>query len=315
MADQDDDEYLFNQSGMRRSVRSIRWTEGQSKNVILPVYHSSSGGVAWHRFINNTAETIPACAIMAMASDPQIEMAGSDIFQVIYKCSKPSTTFRQTAAVNSRAAVLAGESGFCCFEGPVWIAYDSGTPARGEGWGPKPGQWTLSKGFPCTTLVDGIVDSTNKLLLGTLSPIGTLLCKATADNAAGSLATDTTDYKIQSGTAGSEADAGFTTQPAIYAREATSNNEFFTATWINNTWYADIRTGQITMYKAKLNGALADTDANATIDNVTCFGGGTAPSPTSAANTLDLAGSDNDDCVIVKDGTGYYLFNVMHHAC
>ncbi len=58
------------------------------------------------------------------------------------------------------------------------IAYDSGSPALGEGWGPKPGQWTLSKGFPCTTIVDGIWDATDKILQGSFGLIDTLLGKA-----------------------------------------------------------------------------------------------------------------------------------------
>jgi hypothetical protein len=290
-------------------IRSERAVRGGGETYGL----AGSKNQIWFPFKNTYAGTIPAYSVVEIVDC--IAVPGLDLSY--FTVTRPSTTFRGPShyAVTSAESVVENGTGQLRFHGTCRVAYDSGTPAKFEGWGPKPGQFTLSKGYPGLVSVHRIENTTSKWLLGTLTPITKILCKATADNAAGSLATDTSDYKIQSGTAGSEADAGFTTQPAIYAREATSNNEFFTATFVNNAWYADIETGRILMYKAKLNGALAATDANATIDNVTCFGGGTAPSPTSAANTLDLAGSDNDDCVVIKDGTGYYLINVMHHAC
>jgi len=303
--------YNFDEQSARRVVKSTLFTERMNRGGGASPSTPANLNQVWWPFRNDYAGTVPSYGVVAITG----VVAVTDTTSTIYTGNRPSTTFYQLYGVNSSLEVAEGEYGLLTLNGPCYIAYDSGTPAAGEGWGPKPGQFTLSKGFPSGTIVSGIQDTTNKWLLGTLAPITKILCKATADNAAGSLATDTSDYKIQSGTAGSEADAGFTTQPAIYARESTSNNEFFTASFANNAWYADIETGRILMYKAKLNGALADTDANATIDNATCFGGGTAPSPTSAANTLDLAGSDNDDCVIIKDGTGYYLINVMHHAC
>ena len=291
------------------AVRRVLGSPGRPINAPPGQFIAPPEGI---QFINDSGEEMPAGAIGAIKG-----YVTADNGVVYAEIEKPGTTFRRQYVVNTDIRVVADQGiGFCQFSDSYRIAHDtSWAPATGESGGPKPGSWLLWKGYPALVSVIGRANEADDILLGTLGEITTLLCKATADNAAGVLATDTSDYKIQSGTAGSEADAGFTTQPAIYAREATSNNEFFTATFVNGTWYANIETGRILMYKAKLNGALAATDANATIDNVTCFGGGTAPSPTSAANTLDLAGSDNDDCVVVKDGTGYYLFNVMHHAC
>jgi hypothetical protein len=63
----------------------------------------------------------------------------------------------------------------------VEVAYDSGTPALDEGWGPKPDQWKLFKGFPATAtpLID--LDSTNHIMLATWGPITDFLCKFDAD--------------------------------------------------------------------------------------------------------------------------------------
>lgn len=301
-------------ASVERIVRSVLDSERRLQNPVPPAPPPVGGESGWFKFKNEYAGEVPGRGVIRITSGVAIDnRAGS-----YYKATRPDTTFG-LYAVNSRVPVAQGAFGFCAFYGIREVLYESSspawTPALGDGGGPMPNSFKLGKNFPGMVRAHSIHDSTNKILLGSLEPINSLLCKATADNAAGALATDTSDYKIYKGTAGSEADAGFTTQPAIYAREAISNNEFFTASFIDGLWYADIETGRVLMYKALLNGALASTDGTATIDNVTCFGGGTPPSPTSATNTLALAGADNDDVVIVKDGTGYYLLNVKHHAC
>ena len=304
--------YYFNEDGTRRIVRAVRRVEQDPRTFDGSLPPMVSGHVRGNPLpcINDAGESIPPYSICPL------DTGATDGFRRP-KLKKSSTTFRRLFGLTGN---WTAENGKKCgvmvaVAGTGLVKYAGATPVTGEAWGAEPGKFTISKNFPaCCEIID-VWDASRSLALVALFPISRILCKCTDNNAAGSLATDTSDYKIQKGTAGSEADAGFTTQPAIYAREATSNNQFFFADWVNGLWYADLETGRILMYKAKLNGALADTDANATIDNVTAFGGGTAPSPTSAANTLDLAGADNDDCVIVKDGTGYYLLNVQHYAC
>jgi hypothetical protein len=61
---------------------------------------------------------------------------------------KPGTTFYDTFAVNSGRTVNAGKRGNAQLGQLVFVSFDTGTPAFGEVWGPKPGQWTISKGYP-----------------------------------------------------------------------------------------------------------------------------------------------------------------------
>jgi hypothetical protein len=191
----------------------------------------------WEGIKNASGETCPPFGLLAITGS---EQRGTEYKRTVLLGDMPSTTFYRDYAINGPTAIPAGKYGRCTrMCGGLWIAYDSGTPAAGEGWGPKPGQWTASKGFPGIT-VEGIKSSDRKLLLGTLGEIRTILCKAVAQNAAGSLATDVSDYKIYAGTAGSETDAGFTTVPAIYSRGDTMINEWFYATLRNGVWYAEL---------------------------------------------------------------------------
>lgn len=231
--------------------------------------------------------------------------------------TKPSTTFYREYVVNGPQKLRAGKTGKCFVGGIIWIAFDDadGTPANGEGWGPKPGQWTASKGFPGITC-EGIKDAARYLMLGTAGEIRTLLCKATAYLADGAVSSN---YQIWSGTIASGANSGFSTLPTIELVQDIPTDRFFVAHWVNNGWVGRMLGGGTRLLKCKLNGDLDATDATATIDNVTSFSGEGAPSPTSANNTLDLAGADNDDAVIIEDTSGasaaYYLLNVMHHDC
>lgn len=66
---------------------------------------------------------------------------------------------------------------------------------------------------------------------------------------------------------------------------------------------------EATLYKATLNGALATTDATATIDGAIPVNGSDG-SPTSADNLHDMEGDDNADCWVVRIGSSYYLIQV-----
>jgi hypothetical protein len=182
---------------------------------------------------NTSGEACPAYGLLAITGS---ELRGG---RQILLGAKPSTTFYRVYVVNGPTEIPAGAVGEAYFAaGPQWIKYDTGTPVNGEGWGPKPGQWTASKGFPGITC-EGIKDAARYLMLGTLGEIDTLLCKAVAQTASGTFSS-TSAYTIMQGTAGSEASAGFTTQPTIYSRSDIMINEWFHATFRNGIWYADL---------------------------------------------------------------------------
>lgn len=197
----------------------------------MPAYTRFLDRFCWEEFKNNSGEDVPPWGILAITGTT---MTGDTLKRPVLDCTKPSTTFYRKYVVNGPRRVKNGKRGSCT-RGPgmIPIAYDSGTPANEEGWGPKPGQFTLSKGYPAGVTVEGIHDSTNKILLGTLVPIATLLCKTTDAVPVGA----TTDYDIYGGTFGSEADAGFTTVPS--ARNRTCfiiSGAWVDLHWKNNGW-------------------------------------------------------------------------------
>lgn len=218
--------YVFDESGVRRIVGAVRRVEQSSRNspLNLPPMVSSGTPEKWIECTNAAGETIPAYSVVALdtgsTTDGRLHMAAK----------KPSTTFYRaygfTCSVDSSSP---GKVGVILETGLV--KYDSGTPAYGEGWGVKPGQYTVSKGYPGFICL-GIADATNKIMLAQFAPLMTLLGKSTGSISAGS----SSAYKIYAGTPGSESDAGFTSVPTAYFRTAIASGKWFKLTWINNGW-------------------------------------------------------------------------------
>lgn len=216
MAESSPEGWVLSDEALQKVIKTVRRELGRPVNQRDDRGRAPGfSGRLVYPFINDSESTAPRGAVLGVTASLKISLNEDAVFSVVYRCTQANTTFRNHWGVNVGGPVAAGECGLCTFEGPVNIAYDSGTPAFGEGWGPKPGQWTLSKGYPATTLVDGIVDSTNKLLLGTLAPITQLFIKATTTITAGAVSSGN-QYDILAGTLGSETDAGFTTVPNFY---------------------------------------------------------------------------------------------------
>lgn len=189
----------------------------------------------WEGIKNTSGESCPAYGLLAITG---MEMRGTTFKRPVLTGTKPSTTFYREYAVNGPTVIPAGGYGRCT-RGPaaLYIAYDSGTPALDEGWGPKPGQWTLSKGYPSTTTVSGIVDSTNKVLLGTLGPINTLAGKADSNIAA--ISTDTpTSGTVSVYYFGGTSYADTTQNVTAYNKSAAevTASKHLTMVWVNGIW-------------------------------------------------------------------------------
>ena len=107
--------------------------------------------------INTAGEIIPAYAVMRITTPTTVD--GDTVVNV----AKPDTSFNRVYLVNSAEPIDAasGSRGWGTF---AWdsdqILYDSGTPALGESWGPKSGQWSLSKWRYGFTIIGGN-DTTN----------------------------------------------------------------------------------------------------------------------------------------------------------
>ena len=189
-------------------------------------------------FTNVSGETIPAFAAMAITG--LVYENGIAFLQ----CDKPSTTFLREYAVNNMFDVPGGLRGTCFRAGDLRVLYDSGTPANGEGWGPKPGQWSLSRGYPGFA-IQGVVNSQHRIAKTFFEPIVQVLVKTT-DLVAADATTE--DYRVYAGTFGSEADAGFTTVPTVRNRTGQSMDadEWAWLAWTNDGW--ELRCQQNRVY-------------------------------------------------------------------
>lgn len=190
------------------------------------------------QFYNDTSETVPAYACMRITgfTDSDGETGGTaGKGSPIIKIGKPDTTFG-LYVVNGGIDVATHEYGICYDVGDVEFLYTSTSPSRGDGFGPTVGQWYWTKGNPCGIICYGSLDDTLKIAYGTLTPMRTLLGKATGAIGATS---HSTNYKIYSGSPGSEADCGFTTVPEAYNKGATAiaNNDWVWLEFTNNAWY------------------------------------------------------------------------------
>ena len=229
----DDDQFFgFSSDDANRVAKATLQVEAWGSQPPVPGRQPSRAGElndgVW--CINDPGEQIPPMSIACA------DTLKADLDYGGMKLKKPGTTFRKRLIITGESYVESGK--------PLWfpsqrfyrVKYDSGTPAPDEGWGPKPGQWTISKGFPGCTIC-GILDATNKIALVSLdSPIVTLLGKGTGAIGA---ASSGTNYRIYGGTAGSEADCGFTTVPTAYNKGATAiaNNDWVWLEFTNNAWY------------------------------------------------------------------------------
>lgn len=234
MADNDDfeDGVYFDIESAKLIAETVHRVLGTLRNE-MQSHENWNDSVTWLPFYNDTGETIPACSIVVPKSTGFSYDNGP-----LYKVAKPSTTFRTRYGVTCRYAIPDGSAGFFTCEGPASIAYDSsGTPAYDEGWGVKPGQWTLSKNYPMLSVVDGLEDTSQKILRGSFSGLLTrLLCKTTASISA---ASSSTSYTIESGTLGSTSSAGFTTVPSVYFYSAVASGKVFWAEQALSGWTAN----------------------------------------------------------------------------
>jgi hypothetical protein len=115
-----------------------------------------------------------------------IELAGSVVEDGItfLNGTRPSTNLRTEYAINGPSRVAPGDKAVCYRQGDLAVAYDSGTPVAGQGWGPRADQWTLAKGYPAIVTVHGVRNAGNKILHGALAPLSSVMGTATAETAA-----------------------------------------------------------------------------------------------------------------------------------
>ena len=131
--------------------------EAQSKLGVPPSSGNRSDDLYWFNLKNESGETIPGYSVVRL-SDTHTITDGVHA----YKGQKPSTTFGRMYAVTCPTDCAAGRYVMASLSAPIKAKYDSGTPSPMETWGPKPGQWTICRGYPGFTVL-GVADYTNKI--------------------------------------------------------------------------------------------------------------------------------------------------------
>lgn len=96
-------------------------------------------------FSNASGQTVPSFGV--------IQITGSTVVGVgreILTATRPDGTAGAVYAINGSVPVTSGQKGRCTFDFPAKAAYNTGdgTPAIGQFWGPKSGQFTLAQGYP-----------------------------------------------------------------------------------------------------------------------------------------------------------------------
>lgn len=161
--------YAFDESGKNRADKAIRWVESFREKQARR-QRRFSGPFDDVRIYNGTNNEMPQYGVGKVTSITTV--GGEKVVTV----EKPDTTFSRLYLVNSGDDLAYQAVGVSKNRPVVKVLYDTGTPAVGETYGPKPSQWTVSKGYPGFTIL-GIVDSTNRIALARYEPIDHLVSK------------------------------------------------------------------------------------------------------------------------------------------
>jgi hypothetical protein len=178
--------YAFDENGKDRADKAIRWVEGFREQQTRR-QRRFSGPFDDIKIYNAENDEIPQYGIGRVTAIS--EVAGEKVVNL----EKPSTTFSRLYLVNSGGDVAYQKTGISKNRPVVKVLYDSGTPAVGDTYGPKPSQWTVSKGYPGFVCL-GIVDATSRIMLARYDEPGFYLVKADADIAKGSTGTASLYY-------------------------------------------------------------------------------------------------------------------------
>jgi hypothetical protein len=181
----DDTPVFYNPEARDRIRRAVLYVEGLNRgNGLGRAGAAQRPSIEWLPFANKFAGTIPAFAIMKVTggTDAGTETGGTpDPSMLMLQCNQADSTFSRSWAINGPEDVPQNEYG-ACHRSPVHcqVLYDTGTPTAGDGYGPKAGQWSLSKNYPSLFVVDYPNDTSNKIMLGQFGTINSLIGKCGA---------------------------------------------------------------------------------------------------------------------------------------
>jgi hypothetical protein len=106
--------------------------------------------IDWFPVRNRSGEVIPSCGLVLVTG---MDADTDDVAEV----DQPDTDDDPRVAVLGRGVVLDDGYGEATFDNRVVVAYDEadGTPASGEEWGVKAGNWKLRSGYKGFTIIGG----------------------------------------------------------------------------------------------------------------------------------------------------------------
>lgn len=223
------DIYAFSRDAIRqvarevfREARESRVRRGQIPGIIQPYENRQV------QFRNTSGEVIPAYGVMRVTG-AEVK-AGLRILTV----AKPSATFQRLYLVNGPTRVGSGGDARgvgTWLEEDGYVLYESGTPAYGESWGPKAGQWSLAKWRYGFTVVGGLAGTGAGIrVVAKQEPVNTILGKADSAISADSSGT----VSIYDGNRSDTTD----NLTAYTFTGITDTSAFLFVGWIGGTWYA-----------------------------------------------------------------------------
>lgn len=183
--------------------------------------------IRWVSFRNDSSETVPAFGCVRITGMTQRDGLP------VYTGDKPSTTFQRLYLVNGPIQVAAGKYGQATFE-PQYVLVGSGTPAYAEGWGPKPSQWGIYKGYYGFT-IHGDYDSDKTIVFASQYEVNAVHGVADSNISASSTGTVSV-YTYEGGTTVTDTTCNITALHRFDQSTQVSSSKRVFCSWVGTGW-------------------------------------------------------------------------------
>ena len=221
----DEDIYGFDDSQVARIAAAVRAYEGgDSGRFDRSSLRDNNYGRVWFR--NDNAGTAPKYGVLRVTGTVTVDQFA------FLTVDQPTTTLQRLYLINGSEDVVTNGYGWGTW---MWhggqALYDSGTPAIGEGWGPKASQWSLSKNYWGFTVLGGN-DTTLTTTLSVQHVVNHVLGKTNASHAKSASGT----INLYTGTLGSETQVTSMTVTAYNRYAAIGSGKWVECDWVNGGW-------------------------------------------------------------------------------
>jgi hypothetical protein len=259
----------------------------------------------WVRVKNAAATTIPPHSVVLITGSTKVN---NDIVYTVQQPNAASTDFNWNGyLITGPAAIGASTS----YEGiatdataPTLACYDTGSPALKDVYGPKHGQFTLSKNYYGYEVVGSATTSINSVVPVRWIGVGLVLGKTDAEITSGNSGT----VSVWAGTPGSEADTSMNIASVYNRGSATvSSGDWVLVVLNGGNPYLLIHpsTGTIEFHRGVTDAAI-NKGASGTVSRYTA--GTTTDSGTNDTVNNDFANvAISKKVAYIKSGANYYM--------